>query len=203
MISTSICIYTNDDSHTLLYNNKTDAIYMNDIARIINSTKWKEMKNTTLHISYNTTTQFICQTTAKRVYIVICDNSTSPKIYNLIDSIKLFVESQPTSNLSSYKEKFDEIIRSFTEQEKHVGKNQNPFITDTMNDTIVVTIDKQNTIDDMHQNLIDSMTDGEKIECGNVILKREVKNKWLKTILLMITAVMLFGVIEIIYLGFR
>ena len=196
----TLCIYSNQDPHVLLYNSKVEKKYMEDIEKVINSPKWKETDTSVIRIEYDSNTQFFIRTMSNHVYIMICNNSLSTKMYELIDKINNFVESQSIKNFNSYTKNFDEMVRTFVEQEDRIGKIQGQIreVTSTMTDAIAVTIDRGNNIDNLQEKTNNLKDSAKQFDGAATVLKRNARWRNIKMSLIIAFVVML--VITIIVL---
>ena len=196
----TLCIYSNEDPHVLLYNGKVEKKHMDDVEKVINSPKWKVMNTSIVRIDYDLDIQFFCRTTAKYVYIMISSNGYSSKIYELIDKINNFVELRSIKNFNSYAKNFDEMISTFAEQENKIGKIQSQIndITDTMTNTIAVTLDRQDKIINLEEKTNDLRNSAKNFERGSFVLKRNMQCRNLKMILVIAFVIILVITIIIV-----
>jgi hypothetical protein len=193
----TFCIYSGKDPYVLLYDGKVEKKHMDDIEKVINSSKWKEMNTQVIRIDYDSTTEFFCRIMAKYVYIVVCDNTNGSKIYELIDKINNFAELLPNKNFYSYSEKFDSIIETFVKQVNPISKLQGQIkeVTTTMTDTIAITFDRQNKIENLEQKTIDLNSSAKDFERGAIVLKRGIQCSNIKITLIIAFVIILVIVI--------
>jgi hypothetical protein len=196
----SLCIYSNQNPYVLLYNARVEKKYMDDIEKVINSPKWKETDTTIIRIEYDANTQFCFRTTDNYIYIMISNNLHSLKIYELIDKIYNFVESQSITNFNSYTKNFDSMIKTFVEQENRIGKIQGQIrdVTATMTDTIAITIDRGNNIENLQQKTNNLKDSAIQFDSSARVLKRNAQWRNIKMTLIISFVVIL--VITIIIL---
>lgn len=193
----TLCIYSNQDTHVLLYNSKVEKKYMDDIEKVINSPKWKETDTSVIRIEYDSNTQFFIRTMSNHIYIMICNNVHSTKMYELIDKINNFVESQSIKNFNSYTKNFDEMIKTFVEQEDRIGKIQGQIreVTTTMTDAIAVTIDRGNNIDNLQDKTNNLKDSAKKFDGAATILKRNARWRNIKMSLIIAFVIILVIII--------
>jgi hypothetical protein len=188
-----LCVYTNDENQYLLYNGRVDNKYTIEIEKIIK--KMLEQKIESLIIDYDNKKEFYCQIIDKYIYILICEKK-SLKMFDLINKINNFIISQTTTNFNLITRVLEEIIKTHMEQENKVEKinDQLKNITTTMTDTIALTIERQNRINDLEDKSNIIANNAKLFEHDTTTLKKKIQWKNIKMSLI------IFFVIVIIIL---
>jgi uncharacterized membrane protein YidH (DUF202 family) len=173
----SLCIYKNVHPYVLLYNCGIEQKYMDDIDKIINSSKWKELNVSSMKINLDTKKDLYYQIVEKYIYFVVCDNDCTLKIYNLIEQINKFTTLKSIEKFNLHTQKIDEIIKTFVEQENKIGNihSQVKTVTDTMNRNIAITIDRQDKIVNLEQKTSELRNSAKNFERNSTQLQRNMK----------------------------
>jgi vesicle-associated membrane protein 4 len=191
MLYPALCIYTNDENRFLLYNGKVDNEYITEIEKII--IKMLETNTEKIIIDYKNVNELYCQIIDKYIYILVCEKNSS-KMFDLLTKINNFVISQTTTtNFNLITRVFDEIIKTHMEGENKVEKINEHLkeITSTMSDTISLTIERQNKINDLEDKSNIIANNAKLFERDTKSLKNKIQWRNLKTSLIIASVIVI------------
>ena len=182
MSKPTFCIYTISEPHLLLYNYKIESRCLEDIDKVLNSSKWTTFTDSSVQIEYNQEIQLLIQKKENYIIVIVFENKYRSKISMLMYSIINFIEEKKISNFNGYSRNFDEMIILFDNQENKIDKIQNQIkdVTDTMSNVIAKTIERGDKVIDLEQKTNDLMRDADMFASKSTSLKRKMQWKNIK-----------------------